>query len=193
LVANEIVANVKIHTQGEGCEIKAKGVFMREELKALGLADDLVNAVMVLHGKRMTEVTNKATAAEQESATAKAELKKYQKGGEFHIDAKEHERLKTFEKDTLSKAEREAKTVALTKLYKGANASDSAIKLLLKGHNFDEIELNEKGEVKNGAELLNTAKADYADLFGANGNRGVEHAPNDEDGVSSTKKRQTIY
>jgi hypothetical protein len=164
---------------------------MREELKALGLADETVNAVMVLHGKRMTEAMNKVTAAEKDSATAKEELKKHQKGGEYYIDAKEYERLKTFEKDILTKTEREVKTAALTKLYKGANASDSAVKLLLKGHNLDEIEITEKGDVKNGAELLKTAKADYADLF-ANGDSGVPQA-HDGTGGGSVKQRAKIF
>ena len=83
---------------------------MREELKALGLADEHVNAVMVLHGKKMTEALNRATAAESESETAKLELKKYQKGGELYIDVKEHERLKTFEKDTILKETNGKKT-----------------------------------------------------------------------------------
>lgn len=162
---------------------------MREDLKALGLADEVVNAVMVLHGKKMTEAIRQASADNEQSKAAQEELKKYQKGGEYYVDKKEHERLKAFETETLTKAEREKKTAALTKLYKGANASDSAIKLLIKGHNLDEIELDDKGEVKNGAELLKTAQADYTDLFGADGNSGVPHDTEGE-GASSTSNTQ---
>ena len=165
----------------------------REELKALELTDDQVNAVMRMHGAAVTELHNGISAAQAESETAKTELKRYQKGGEAYIDAKEHERLKAFEKDTLTKAEREAKTAELTKLYKGANASDSAIKLLIKGLNLDEVELDDKGELKNGAEYLNAAKADYADLFGATGNAGAPHVPDEEPGSSTTNARKKIY
>ena len=69
----------------------------REELKALELTDDQVNAVMRLHGLAITELHNGISAAQAESETAKTELKRYQKGGEAYIDAKEHERLKAFE------------------------------------------------------------------------------------------------
>jgi hypothetical protein len=167
---------------------------MREDLKALGLADEVVNAVMVLHGKKMTEAIKQATAGNEESKAAQEELKKYQKGGEYYVDKKEHERLKAFETETLTKAEREKKAAALTKLYKSANASESAIKLLIKGHNLDEVTLDDKGEVKDGSELLKSAKADYADLFAAGGNAGAPHAHEEQGGNGSGgKSKQVVY
>ena len=161
----------------------------RDELKALELTDEQVNAVMKLYGKSITELQNGLTTAQEESEKAKGELKKYQKGGELYIDGEEHTRLKNFEQDTISKEINAKKTAALTKLYKGANASDGAIKLLIKGHKLDEIELDDKGEVKGGADILKTAQADYADLFGVNGNGGVPHST-EEEGASSTTNTQ---
>ena len=138
---------------------------------------------------------NKATADNADGRAAQEELKKYQKGGEYYVDKKEHERLKAFETETLTKAEREKKTAALTKLYKSANASDSAIKLLIKGQNLEDVTLDDKGDVKDGAELLKTAKADYADLFSGVGNAAAPHAAEGAqagNGTSSTKK-QVVY
>jgi ribosomal protein L35 len=168
---------------------------MRDELKALGLADEHVNAIMALHGKKMTEALNRATAAESESETAKLELKKYQKGGEHYIDAKEHERLKAFEKDTILKETNGKKTAALEKLYKGANASDSATKLLISNAKLDEIELDDKGELKGGEEMLKKAKADYSDLFTDNGNTGVpqNNKSMTNGGGTSNNKKQVVY
>ena len=165
----------------------------RDELKALELTDDQINAVMRLHGLAKTELENGITAAQAERETAKTELKRYQKGGDAYIDAKEHQRLKDFETETLTKAEREKKTAALTKLYKSANASDSVVKLLLKAHNLDEIELDDKGEVKGGVDVLKAAQADYADLFSANGNAGVPHATEGGAGTSDKNPRAKIY
>ncbi len=167
---------------------------MREELKALGLADETVNAVMVLHGKKMTEAINKATAENADGRAAQEELKKYQKGGEYYVDKKEHERLKAFETETLTKAKREKKTAALMKLYKSANVSDGVAKLLVKRHNLDEIDLDDKEEVKDGAELLKTAKADFADVFAGNGNAGAPHAHEEQGGNGSGgKSKQVVY
>lgn len=165
----------------------------RDELKALELTDEQVNAVMKMYGQSIVELQNGLTAAQQESETAKGELKRYQKGGELFIDKAEHERLKTFETETLTKAEREKKKSLLVKLYKDGGAKESAIPLLLKGQNWDEIDVDDKDNIKNGAELLKTAKAEYADGFGVNGNTGVPHAHEEDGGSSKTTNRQKYY
>ncbi len=165
----------------------------REDLKALELTDEQVNSVMKLYGKSIVELQNGLSAAQADGESAKTELKKHQKGGELFIDPEEHERLKRFETDTLSKETNAKKTAALTKLYKGANASDGATKLLIAGSKLDEIELDDKGEIKNGGELLKKAKADYADLFGAGGNAGIPQSPDGQKGGESPKKAPAVW
>ena len=46
----------------------------RDELKALELTDEQVNAVMKLYGKSITELQNGLTMAQEESEKAKGEL-----------------------------------------------------------------------------------------------------------------------
>ena len=46
----------------------------RDELKALELTDEQVNAVMKLYGKSITELQNGLTTAQEESEKAKGEL-----------------------------------------------------------------------------------------------------------------------
>ena len=164
----------------------------REELKALELTDEQVNAIMKMYGKSIPELQNGLSTAQADSETAKAELKKYQKGGELYIDGEEHTRLKNFEKDTLTKETNAKKTAAITKVFKGANASDSATKLLISSSKLDEIELDDQGEIKGGAEILKKAKDDYADLFAVNGNSGVPQSPDGEGGASA-KQRAKFY
>lgn len=165
----------------------------REELIALSLTDEQVNGVMKLHGKAIVELQNGLSAAQADSETAKKELKKYQKGGELYIDGEEHTRLKNFEQDTLTKESNAKKTAALTKLFKGANVGDSATKLLISGSKLDELELDDKGEIKGAADILKKAKADYADLFAATGGTGAPHAPDRANGGGSEKKVQAVY
>ena len=165
---------------------------MREELKALGLDDDLVEQVMRIHGEHNQKLASGITTANNERDAAKAELKRYQKGGDSYIDAKEHERLKAFEKDTLTSANRKANGEALMELYRSENVSESAAKLLVKTHNLDEIERDENGKVKGGADIIKADKADYAELFSANGNAGVPHATEGA-GTSETNPRKKIY
>ena len=46
----------------------------RDELKALELTDEQVNAVMKLYGKSITELQNGLTTAQEESEKAKGDL-----------------------------------------------------------------------------------------------------------------------
>lgn len=165
----------------------------REELKALGLTDEQINVVMENYGKSVKELQDGLTTAQSASESAKAELKKYLKGGENYIDTAELERLKTFEKDTLTREANAKKTAALTKLYKSANAADSVAKLLISGQDLEKLELDDKGELKNGTELLKKAKTDYADLFGGSGDKGVPQANPDAGGNAGNKTPQTVY
>lgn len=166
----------------------------REELKALDLTDEQVASVMKMYGASVTELHNGLTSAQSEAEKSKAELKKYQKDGEYYVDKTEYDRLKNFETETLTKAEKEKKTAALAKLYKGANASESAAKLLIAGSDLSSIELDDKGEVKNGADLLKKAKADYADFFTADGGSGVpQGAANGTANGGGAKTKQVVY
>lgn len=160
----------------------------REELKAKGLADADIDYILDAWHNEQKNLLGQVQTLTKERDDARAETKKYQKDGEFYIDPAEHKRLKTFETDTLTKAKNAKKVAALTKLYKGANASDSATKLLISNTNLDEIDVDDKDEIKGGAELLKAAKADYADLFAANGNSGVPQDPKAPGGGGVAKK-----
>lgn len=160
----------------------------REELEALELTGEQINAVMKLYGKAVTELQSGLSAAVADGEAVKAELKKYQKDGELYIDGDEYNRLKNFEKDTLEK-DMTAKTIEeLTQLYKTAGASDSVVKLLIAGTKLDELDRDDKGKLKNPSEILKKAKADYADVFAANGNSGVPQAHDGEGGATETKR-----
>ena len=154
----------------------------RETLIALGLTDEQVEGVMKEHGKTMARTLADLEKSKSEATTAKTELTRYQKGGDLYNDPEELKRLKLFEQETLTKDANAKKTAALEKLYKSANASESATKLLIKGSDLSKIELDEKGEVKGGVDILKQAKADYSDFFGASGGTGAPHATGKEGG-----------
>lgn len=163
----------------------------REELKARGIADGDVDFILNAWHNGQKALLDQVQALTKERDDANLEMKKYQKDGELYVDKKEYERLMNFEKDTLTKAEKEKKVTSLTKLFKEANASDSATKLFIKGTNLDEVELDEKGNIKGGAEILKKTKADYADMFGS-GDAGVPQSP-DGEGTAPVKQRAKFY
>ena len=165
----------------------------REALKAKGYTDEQIDTLLDMFHAEEQELRGQVTKLTSEREEAKAEIAKYQKGGELYFDPAELERLKTFEKETLTRETNAKKTEALTKLFKGAKATDSVAKLLISGHDLEKLELDDKGEIKNGAELLKKAKADYADLFGGSGDKGVPQANPDAGGDAGTKTPQFVY
>lgn len=126
----------------------------REALKAKGYTDEQIDTLLDMFHAEEQELRGQVTKLTSEREEAKAEIAKYQKGGELYFDPAELERLKTFEKETLTRETNAKKTEALTKLFKGAKATDSVAKLLISGHDLEKLELDDKGEIKNGAELL---------------------------------------
>lgn len=165
----------------------------REALKAKGYTDEQIDTLLDMFHAEEQELRGQVTKLTSEREEAKAEIAKYQKDGELYFDPAELERLKTFEKETLTRETNAKKTEALTKLFKGAKATDSVAKLLISGHDLEKLELDDKGEIKNGAELLKKAKADYADLFGGSGDKGVPQANPDAGGDAGTKTPQIVY
>lgn len=159
----------------------------REVLKARGIADGDIDFILNEWHESQKDLLNQVQTLTKERDDAVAETKKYQKDGELYIDKSEHERLKNFEKDTLTKEVTAKKTAGLTKLFKDANAGDGATKLFIKSLNLDEIELDDKGNVKGGADILKKAKAEYADMF-ASGDSGVPQSPDGEGGASENKR-----
>ena len=159
----------------------------REVLKARGIADGDIDFILNEWHESQKDLLNQVQMLTKERDDAVAETKKYQKDGELYIDKSEHERLKNFEKDTLTKEVTAKKTAGLTKLFKDANAGDGATKLFIKSLNLDEIELDDKGNVKGGADILKKAKAEYADMF-ASGDSGVPQSPDGEGGASENKR-----
>ena len=159
----------------------------REVLKARGIADGDIDFILNEWHESQRDLINQVQTLTKERDDAVAETKKYQKDGELYIDKSEHERLKNFEKDTLTKEVTAKKTAGLTKLFKDANAGDGATKLFIKSLNLDEIELDDKGNVKGGADILKKAKAEYADMF-ASGDSGVPQSPGGEGGASENKR-----
>lgn len=163
----------------------------REELKAKGIADADIDYILDAWHNEQKSLLGQVQTLTKERDDARAETKKYQKDGELYIDRDEHDRLKNFEKDTLTKEVTAKKTAGLTKLFKEANASDSATKLFIKSTNLEEIELDDKGNVKGGADILKKAKADYADMF-ASGGAGIPQSPDGEGGAPA-KQRAKFY
>lgn len=172
----------------------------REELKAMGLTDEQIGSVMENYGKSVVNL--------QKSADEKdAELKKYQKGGEYYTDPKEIERLKTFETETKAEKAKATKDKAFDAMLTKLKVKDDFKKLLKKSLNYDELEVTDKGEIAEAYEkkfveglkadcpsVLDTPPAgtgiNFGNVFGAEKTKGAEPT-NDEWGAAITAKQNS--
>lgn len=172
----------------------------REELKAMGLTDEQIGSVMENYGKSVVNL--------QKSADEKdAELKKYQKGGEYYTDPKEIERLKAFETETKAEKVKAQKDKAFDAMLTKLKVKDDFKKLLKKSLNYDELEVTDKGEIAEAYEkkFVEGLKADcpsaldtppagtginFGNVFGAEKAKGAEPT-NDEWGAAITAKQNS--
>ncbi len=132
----------------------------REELKALGLTDEQIDGVMENYGKAVVNLQK--TADEKD-----AELKKYQKGGEYYTDPKEIERLKEFETSTKAEKVKATKDKAFDAMLAKLKVKDDFKKILKKSLDYEKIEVDDKGEIKSDYEkkFSEELKADCPSAF----------------------------
>lgn len=150
----------------------------RQELKNLlhGVenAGDIIDAIMEINGADIENAKKNGDdgVLNREIERLKGEydslaqkLKAYEKGGEKYVDLAEFERLKTFETETLAKAETEKRTSAVKELLKKHNAREDMLPLLMNGITFDSVEFSEDGSLKDGEKLVASLKEKYSAGF----------------------------
>lgn len=146
----------------------------REELKALGLEDDVVNQIMGLHGKTVHGLNSKLTAAEQRATQFEEQLQSHQteldtlkesaKGNDELTQklADYQAKLDKAENDSKQQLAEQQKDFAIKLALKEANALDENIVLGLLDR--DTIKVADNG-LQGFSEQLETLKTDKSFLF----------------------------
>lgn len=140
----------------------------RAFLKGMGLTDEQVSAIIEAH----TETTDglkadrdRYKADAEKLPKVQEELKKAQAAAK---DSGELDRVKAefeqFKADVASKEELDKKKAALKKLAEakdGAFLSETGVAKVLKYSDYDKIELDEKGEIKNAKEMAKSLREEW--------------------------------
>ncbi len=146
---------------------------IQAQLTAAGITDEavikqIVDKIMDTHSSEIG-TARQAGADERQSEIdgLNEQLKAFAVGGEKYIDAKEFERLKTFESDTKAKAERDVKAKALNSFLTAEKVKSDFHKLVEKSVDFSKMELDEKGNFKAdyAKQLKESLKADCPTAF----------------------------
>lgn len=173
----------------------------REELKIIlteaGVADDAkqkaaIDKVLNEHNAEITEAKKVDTSLYVSKAdfdkikdensvlesTSKATLDKF----------KDYDSLVAFKNDTIAAKANESKFNAIEGLLKTNHCNEAVIKLLAKGVDLSKVELDDKGGIVKGDELINGMKTENPSLF-------VNVVPKGADAAHTegTPAEKTIY
>lgn len=163
----------------------------RKYLSALGIEGDKLDEIIDAHAQ-----TVNALKEERDTYKAKAEGLKVQanripeleqkiadfeaeKSGENVWETKYNElksEFETYKSDVENKELVSAKEKAYKKLLLSANVSDKRIDAIMRISNLDEIELDDKGEIKGADKLTENIKSEWADFIVETDVKGAQTA-----------------
>ena len=172
----------------------------RKFLTALGIDEAKVDEIITAH----TEVTDalkaerdkfktdagKYAAAQAELDSIKAQAAK--DGGKNPYQVK-YEALKeefdTYKKDTETKATKAKKEAAYRKLLKDAGVTEKRLDAVLRVSDFDGIEFDSDGKIKDADKLTESIKKEWADFIPQTSQQGApaQNPPSTTTGKTMTK------
>lgn len=188
----------------------------RKFLAALGIEADKIDEIVTanaesLEGIKAERDSYKADAEKYKNAQKDLDnLSKYKADSEKLAEVqKELDDLKTatkdkdydalkkefddYKADVEAKATKAAKETALRGILKDLNISEKGVKLALKYHNIDSIELDAEGKIKNATELRKSLKEDWGDYVVKEEEQGADtHNPPDGKGKSYKSKEEIM-
>lgn len=148
----------------------------RESLKAMGLTEEQVTAIVEMHletvnglKEQLETATNKAAQYDE----VKKQLDELGKEDWKSKYEKEHSDYEAYKMDVEKKAVVSAKTDAFASLLKEAKISEKRIPAILKVTNLEDIELDKNGSVKNADKLKDAIKAEWSDFIETDGKQGA--------------------
>lgn len=168
----------------------------REFLTALGIEKEKHQAIIDAH----TETTE-ALKADRDRYKADAEklpkaLEDLKKAQDAAKDRGDYDKLKeeyeNFKADVAAKETRAKKETVLRDIAKDAGLSDAGIAKALKYHDYDKLELDEKGAAKEKAAILKGLKEEWPEYIQTTETKGADTATPPTAGGTARKTAEEI-
>lgn len=172
---------------------------LRKIVKDADMTDEeKLTAVMDLLHSEVDDLKEEQDDLKEQLKKAQADLKDAQKngGGDDSEWKKKYESerdaFKKFKDDQTAKDSRAAKEAAYKKLLEESKVSAKAIDNVLKVTNFDEIELDDKGQIKDAAEVKKKIESDWSGFIEKSNTTGadVKNPPTNDGGTGSYTSRE---
>lgn len=167
---------------------------LRKIVKDADMTDEeKLTAVMDLLHSEVDDLKEEQDDLKEQLKKAQADLKDAQKngGGDDSEWKKKYESerdaFKKFKDDQTAKDSRAAKEAAYKKLLEESKVSAKTIDNVLKVTNFEEIELDDKGQIKDAAEVKKKIESDWSGFIESTQTKGANvNNPPANDGVTGT-------
>lgn len=167
---------------------------LRKIVKDADMTDEeKLTAVMDLLHSEVDDLKEEQDDLKEQLKKSQADLKDAQKngGGDDSEWKKKYESerdaFKKFKDDQTAKDSRTAKESAYRKLLEESKVSTKAIDNVLKVTNFEEIELDDKGQIKDAAEVKKKIESDWSGFIESTQTKGANvNNPPANDGVTGT-------
>lgn len=173
----------------------------RKFLQALGIEAEKIDEIINAHSETVDALKGERDGYKEKVETLESEKKDVQKelddlknanaeeaksreGKDYDALKKEYDDYKA---DVEAKAAKAAKETAFRDVLKDLNISDKGIKLALKYHDIDSIELGDDGKIKNVSDLRKSLKEDWGDYTVSEESKGAG-TPNPPSGAGKTYK-----
>ena len=148
----------------------------RKMLKAMGIEEEKIDQIIEAHTETVDAFKQYKADAEKLADVQKElnELKsKTDDGLQKRYDDMKAEYEK-YKKEVEDGKLLEAKKTAYTEIVKDAGLSEKGVSKALKYTDWDSIELDDKGKVKNSANHIKTLKEEWADYVVEEGTKGAD-------------------
>jgi hypothetical protein len=178
----------------EGIKMALKRSELRKIVKDADMTDEeKLTAVMDLLHSEVDDLKEEQDDLKEQLKKAQDDLKDAQKngGGDDSEWKKKYESerdaFKKFKDDQTAKDSRAAKEAAYKKLLEESKVSAKTIDNVLKVTNFEEIELDNKGQIKDAAEVKKKIESDWSGFIESTQTKGANvKNPPANDGVTGT-------
>jgi predicted nucleic acid-binding Zn-ribbon protein len=147
--------------------------FARKNLKAMGLEDDTVDAIIDMHREVVDGIKEKAdkykAAADKLAEAEKTieDLKKQVEGVDSYKEKyeKEHKDFEAYKKNIDAEKTKAKKSEAYKAVLKEAGVSEKRYDAILRLTDLDKVELDDEGKIKDSAKVVEDVKKEWSDYI----------------------------
>ena len=147
--------------------------FARKNLKAMGLEDDTVDAIIDMHREVVDGIKEKADKYKADAdKLAEAEktiedLKKQVESVDSYKEKyeKEHKDFEAYKKNIDAEKTKAKKSEAYKAVLKEAGVSEKRYDAILRLTDLDKVELDDEGKIKDSAKVVEDVKKEWSDYI----------------------------